>query len=353
VTGVRPLRVVAIALLALAAGCATNAKKKSEKPAELTEFLSSARVEVVWSANLQGGAPKLGLGLSPAVAGNVVYAANHTGSVFAFDQASGKRLWRTATRLKLTGGPGVGEGLVVVGSDHGQVVALDAATGAIKWKSSINSELLAAPAIAQQVVLMRAVDGRLVALRATDGTQMWSGETGTQPRLSLRGTARPSIAGELALSGFDNGRVAAFRLSDGTPVWETNVAPSGGRTELERLNDIDTQLAIRGNDIYVVAFQGKAARLDLESGEMEWSRDESSYSGLALDEEACTSPAPTAAWRGLPASAASRPGTTTSCSIAGCRRPRCWARWLPLPTSKAMCTSSTPRRAISPRASAC
>jgi outer membrane protein assembly factor BamB len=40
---------------------------------------------------------------------------------------------------------------------------------------------------------------------------------------------------------------------------------------------------VQGNDIYVVGFQGKVARIDLETGETQWSRDASSYAGLGLD----------------------------------------------------------------------
>jgi outer membrane protein assembly factor BamB len=284
-SGRRPLRIVASAALAvLLAACATDSKKASEEPAELTEFQGTAQVEVAWSATLGSSAPRLRLGLSLAVDGDVLFAANHAGIVFAFNKADGKRLWRTATKLSLTGGPGAGEGLVVAGSSQGDIVALDAATGATRWKSYINSELLAAPVIGKQTVVLRAVDGRIVALRASDGTRIWSAEQPV-PRLSLRGTARPAIAGDFTLSGFDNGRVQALQLADGTPVWEVNVAPSGGRTELERLNDVDTQLQIRGNDVFVVAFQGKAARIDLETGQEQWSRDASSFSGLAVDEE--------------------------------------------------------------------
>jgi len=270
------------ALLALAAACSTT--KKSERPAELKTFQGTAKVDRLWQARIGSGAPKLRLGLSLAAAGDTLFAASYDGNVSAFNQASGKRLWRTATKLPLTAGPGTGEGLVVAGASHGDIVALDAATGKIKWKSYVNSELLSAPYIDKGVVVLRAVDGRVVALNAGDGKQLWSAEQEV-PRLSLRGTARPSIVGDMVYSGFDNGRVLALQLSDGSTVWDANVAPSTGTNELERLNDIDTSLQVRGNKLYVVTFQGKAAQLDLVTGQILWSRDESSYSGLTVDDD--------------------------------------------------------------------
>jgi outer membrane protein assembly factor BamB len=280
-TGSRLRTVFALTALLLAAACSN---KKLEKPAELTEFRSTAKIERVWSANVGKGEPRLRLGLAVATDGNAVYAAARSGEVVAFNAKTGKKLWNAKTKLKLSGGPGVGEGLVVAGGSYGDIVALDAATGAQKWKTRINSEILAAPAIGDGIVLVRMSDGRVVALRVTDGSQLWAAEQQV-PRLSLRGTAKPVIAGELGLSGFDNGRVMALNLRDGTTLWDTSVAPPTGKSEIDRLIDIDSAVKVVDADIYAVTFQGKAARIDRETGQVVWSREVSSYAGLATDDD--------------------------------------------------------------------
>lgn len=277
---IRPLLVVA--LIALLPAC--GKKDKAAPPAELTEFRATADVQRVWKASVGNNKPRLRLGLGLASAGQSVFAADHGGEVYAFDLANGKRQWRVDTRLKLSAGPGTGDGLVVVGGNMGDIVALDATNGDVKWKTRINSEILSAPYIGNGMVLVRATDGRMVALRGTDGTQAWSTEEEV-PRLTLRGTSQPVIAGNLAVSGFDNGRVRAVQLSNGDAAWELTVAPPTGRSELERLVDIDTALQAQGNDVYVVTYQGKAASINTEVGETNWTRDVSSYSGLALDDD--------------------------------------------------------------------
>jgi outer membrane protein assembly factor BamB len=271
-----------VAMAAMLLACSKD--KNLEKPTELTEFASTAKVERVWSASVGSGAPRLRTGLEIATAGELVFAANHKGTVYAFDRATGKRKWDTNTKLQLTGGPGAGEGLVVAGASHGAIVALDAASGEVRWKAQINSEILAGPTIANQTVLLRTTDGRVSALAAADGKLLWSAEQ-TVPRLSLRGTTRPAVAGTLAVSGFDNGRVLALQMADGATVWDANVSPAAGRTELDRLNDIDAAVEVAGSDIFAVAYQGKAVRIDRDTGQVLWSRDVSSYSGLALDDD--------------------------------------------------------------------
>lgn len=272
-----------VVVTALLTAC-SGSKKDADPPAQLTDFRSTAKIERVWSASVGGGEPHLRLKLGLALAGNTIFAAGHDGDVIALDVATGKRLWRVDTKLPLTGGPGVGEGLVVVGASHGDLVALDAATGTVKWKVRYNSEILAAPAIGRDKVLVRMVDGRVVALRSNDGSQLWSAEQNV-PRLSLRGTTGAIFAGDIAVCGFDNGRLMAMSLNDGATLWDVAVSPPSGRSELDRLVDVDSGVQVVGNDIYAVTFQGKAARIDRESGTVQWSRDLSSYSGLALDED--------------------------------------------------------------------
>jgi outer membrane protein assembly factor BamB len=197
---------------------------------------------------------------------------------------TGRQAWVKKLKLPLSAGPAAGFGLVVVGSSKGAVVALDAATGHERWRARVNSELLSAPAIGEKVVVMRAVDGHLHGFDSANGKELWQVEQQV-PRLSLRGTAIPVIAKELALSGFDNGKVMAVSLTTGDTVWDTALASPHGRTELDRLVDIDSAVRVVGDNVFAAGFQGRTAMLALDSGQIWWAHDMSSYRGLAADEE--------------------------------------------------------------------
>jgi outer membrane protein assembly factor BamB len=84
------------------------------------------------------------------------------------------------------------------------------------------------------------------------------------------------------VSGFANGRLAALKLHDGRLLWESVIAVPKGRTELERLVDIDAQLEISGGVVYVATYQGRIAAVSLDGGRLLWGREFSSYSGIAL-----------------------------------------------------------------------
>lgn len=279
----RFLTVLAAALCLLAA-CSKN--KNPEQPAKLGPIKSTLRVRHIWSASVgDRGAKRLRLGLGLAVDGNRVFASGHGGDVVAFDLTTGHRLWRTKTRLPLGGGPAVRGNLVVVGASDGHVTALNAADGKQLWTVLVNGAVLAAPAISDNVVAVRSVDGKLRGLSPTDGHEIW--ETDQEvPSLSLRGTSSPVIAGELIICGFDNGKVLAVNSNDGSQVWQATVSAPHGRTEIQRLADVDGPVDVAGKDVYAVGYHGNVTMLALDSGQTWWSHKASSYRGLTLGNDA-------------------------------------------------------------------
>ena len=275
-------RILPILLLALVAACSKD--KDPDRPAKLVAFPETLRIEKVWSENVGGSKVPLRLGLALDVEGDTVYAAGEKGEIAAFDLQNGRTKWLTRTKLPLGGAVGFGDGRIIVGSTDGDVVAFDAGSGRRLWSTNISTEILAAPAVSPRMVLVRGVNGKLHALSLADGHELWQQQQ-TVPKLSLRGTASPTIAGDVAVTGFDNGRVIAASLSDGASVWETQLQIPQGKTDLDRLVDVDGRAQVSGNDVYVVGFQGKVALIALDSGQIWWSHDTSSYRGVALDDD--------------------------------------------------------------------
>jgi outer membrane protein assembly factor BamB len=271
------------ALLVVIAACSKD--KAIDQPAKLTPVAATLRVERVWSATVDTKkSVPLRLGLGLAADDGRVYAAGHKGDVVAFAVASGHVAWRARIKAPLSGGTAVGDGMVLIGSSDGQLFALDAASGKSRWSVRVNGEVLAPATISERLIALRTVDGKLHALSPADGHELWVQQQPV-PRLSLRGTARPVIAGDLVLCGFDNGRVLAVNGTDGSVQWEASIAPPHGRTELERLDDIDTAVRVSGQDVYTVGFQGKVAMLAIDTGQVWWSHDASSYRSLTLDDD--------------------------------------------------------------------
>jgi outer membrane protein assembly factor BamB len=252
------------------------------EPAELIEFETKVPVKRLWKANVGADSEFLRVALRPMGDGNRIYAASVNGNVVALDPESGKQVWRNKLGIGLSSGPGVGEGLVVLVSADGFVVALSADDGTERWRAYISGESLATPLVYEDWVVVQAVDNKLIALSVFDGTERWSVEQST-PALTMRGSTSPMQVGQTVVTGFDNGRVMAINLASGDVEWDSMLAPPSGRSDLDRLSDIDGDIAVVGQDIYASGYQGRIASLAAESGQVLWARELSTYVGVTAD----------------------------------------------------------------------
>lgn len=269
-----------LTLAVLAAGCSSKDTKEPE-PAELTKFEAEISLKKEWSRSIGEGQGKTYNLLTPVVYGDQIYAADVEGLVVSMDRLTGKVNWKKKLDTPVSGGVGAGYGLVLVGTLRGEVLALDVSTGEERWRSQVSSEVLAAPAVNGDIVLVQTQDDRLIALEMDTGAQRWSYES-SPAVLTLRGTGAPLLTNQLAVAGLSSGKVVALDTRRGLPVWEQRVAIPQGRSELERVVDIDGGLLLSGGTLYVTSYQGRAAALELESGRVLWQHDASSYSGAAL-----------------------------------------------------------------------
>lgn len=260
--------------------------KKAAEPRPLDKkFESKIKLKQVWSDRFGKGYDKLYLKLLPATYEDRVFVADRDGRVMALDAATGKIVWEDRDKKRLiSGGPGVGDGKVFVGTSEAEVVARDAATGKKLWIAEVSSEVLAAPRADKGVVLVRTGDGKLYALDSNTGVQKWVLDR-TIPTLTLRGSAPAVIHEDMVLAGFDNGRLAAMDLATGKDLWEARLAEPNGRSDLERLVDIDAEPIIRGNTAYIDSYQGRVAAVSLSDGSLEWTREMSSAEDVAVDED--------------------------------------------------------------------
>ncbi len=261
----------------------TGGESNVEPPTPLVELSQPANVATLWSENVGSGAGKVFIKLTPVVRDGVLYISDSAGRVQAFESASGKRLWETELKLPVTAGVGYGEGLVLLGTQKGQVVALARDSGKQLWIGNVSSEILAPPTVADGVVVAQAVDGWISGLAAASGERLWSLER-SEPPLSLRGTSAPVAIAGVALTGFASGKLVAIDLKDGRLIWDIPIAQARGRSEIERLVDVDSAPLVVGKVLFAAAFQGKIVAVNLENGRILWSRDLSTYNDLDADQ---------------------------------------------------------------------
>ncbi|TNF99146.1 MAG: outer membrane protein assembly factor BamB [Gammaproteobacteria bacterium] len=281
----RHLLIVLMALL-LNSGCGVQdmfkGKDNTVPPAPLTEIQSQIQVNKLWSNNVGKGPDKQYVNLVPSISGQHIFTASRDGVVTAMDAKTGRQKWRTDTKARLAGGPGTGDGLVLVGSSDGEVIALSEADGKQVWKARVTSEVLSVPSAAAGVSVVRTTDGRLFGLSSETGNRLWNYDR-TVPVLTLRGSSSPVLIGGLVICGFESGKISALSLKNGRPYWEKSVTFPTGRSELERIVDIDGDPLVINGIIYASSYQGRVVAIELETSKTLWARDLSSFTGMAAD----------------------------------------------------------------------
>jgi outer membrane protein assembly factor BamB len=273
-----------LALLGLLAACA-GGTDNSEPPAPLTSIEEPLPLYKTWVVDTRAADNRAAYRLRPLIIGDRAYTIDTGGTVRAVELVNGRLLWRHKTGLEPIIGLGGNSQLLIATSRNGDVIAYRELEDGLEtiWKAQLDSEIRAIPEVDGEQVFVRSVDGRLRSLSVHDGLQQWL-VSRRVPALSLTGNSSPLVAGQLVISGFDDGKLTAYDRDNGKTQWETTVSLPSGRTEVERLVDLDGQFVMRDGVVYVVSFQGHLAAVQVVSGDLLWSRKFSSFQAIAIDD---------------------------------------------------------------------
>lgn len=254
-------------------------------PTELKPLVAELAISQEWSTYAPAGdLDQVYSGLTAVVDPDIMYTVNSDGVLDALDRVKGKRLWRQKLKTVVSGGIGSNQDFLFLGTARAEVIAVAKKDGVIKWRAPVSAEVLAPPVATGSHVIVRCGDGKVMAFNAENGQQLWLLER-SMPALTLWGMATPVVAGDSVLLGLDDGHLLAVRLYDGSVLWDVTLNTPKGRTDLERMVDIDATPAVADDTIFAAAYQGKVFALALDSGRVLWSRDFGASVGLVIDQD--------------------------------------------------------------------
>jgi len=258
-------------------------KDNSQPPAKLIEYQPELEITELWNAQVGSGTNGQKLELGIAISYGKLFVADSDGLIQARDAATGDLVWEQETDYAFSAGPGVGNETLVMGGSRANVAAFNIENGEKIWTANVSSEVLAVPVIANNIVIIRTIDGKVFALDEKNGKQLWVFERDV-PALSIRGLSRPVIVEGSAVVGFANGKLAALRLTDGKLMWEATVAIPSGRSEVDRLVDLDADPVESDGVIFVSSYQAGTAGVLEVDGDILWRNENvSSASGMSVD----------------------------------------------------------------------
>ncbi len=258
-------------------------KKDGElEPAKLGAFTEKVKLQRSWKKS-SGKITKQNKQIQPILVDTSLYTASSEGVITATDAENGKQLWKRKLKLPVSAGIGYGGGLVLAGTENGEVVALYASNGNPAWVGEVKGGVLASPAGGQNIVVVPTSGNRLVGLSATDGTQVWTLQE-TTPRLLLRGRGRPLVVSDVVFAGFDNGKLMLIRLDNGQRLWEVRVGDAVGKTEIERLADVDAKPILVNDTVFAAAYNSRIIAINAPSATMIWENEISTNKDMDVDE---------------------------------------------------------------------
>ena len=272
-------------LIVLLAAC--GSPDNSEPPAPLTDINNGLRFDQIWTIKTGAGISAGSYNRQPLLVGDEIFTVDIDGLIKNVDAESGKLKWDFETGIESITGLFGNNKIIVASSRNGVLNIYDRTDHNLnlRWSARLKGEIRSAPVTNADSLFIRTVDGRLSSISKADGSIQWT-VSHLVPALSLTGNSAPILHNEFVIAGFDDGKLAAFDQTNGQVVWEITVSQPTGRSEIERLVDIDGQFILSNGVIYVSSYQGRLAAIQAIDGEELWSRKFSSFNAMSIDDDA-------------------------------------------------------------------
>ncbi len=255
-----------------------------DQPTELEPFDSKYSLDVTWHNSTGEGAGEQYLFLYPLILKNIAVTASRDGILSIISLKTGDFEQEIELDTTISAGVGGNEAVWLLATRDAYVIAVDAKTRAVRWRTRVPSEVLAKPVIYEDMAIVRTIDGKILSLNLESGKIRWQYQRAI-PDLTLRGTSEPVIARGKIFVGLADGRLIAISPDNGEVIWDVALAIPAGRSEIQRLVDIDGDAQIYGRVLYAASFQGRIAAIDVERGQFLWARDFSTHTGIVLDDK--------------------------------------------------------------------
>lgn len=213
---------------------------------------------------------------APVISGGRIYAMDVQSRVSAFEEKSGKRLWRVdLTPDEEDGDDLMGGGLAVDGgrlfatTSFGHIVALDPANGKALWRNKLNTSLRAAPTARAGRLFVITMDNQTHALDQANGKTLWT-HTGINEGASILGATAPAADDTVVIAPYSSGELTALRAENGTVLWSDSLS-AGRRTDaVSGLSDIRGRPIIDRGRVFAVGHGDVMVAIDVRSGRRIW-----------------------------------------------------------------------------------
>ncbi len=278
-----------VTLLAGLQSCSTS-PKIVKIPAPLVALSSPYSLKLLWQLRFDALKYSDSEGLYFAESKTHLYFANPDGVLTSALKAGNGRWtdqvsWQRKFGESIVSGPTLAKQGLIIGTAKGHLLLVKPENGALIWEAQLSSEVLSRAVVNDTTTFVRTVDGKLYSVNLATGHINWVAEH-SLPSLSLRGIAPVTLVNNVLYVGWEDGQVEALDVNTGEMIWQAQVLIPHGRTDLERLIDIQAKLIYENGRLYVLGYHGKLVSLNPENGNLFWAKDVSGFRNFVVDKTA-------------------------------------------------------------------
>ncbi len=206
---------------------------------------------------------------SPAIYGGVLYVGSTDERLYAFELATGKRLWRFDAGGAIESSPTVTETKVCFGSSGGFFRCLDKKEGRELWSFNAKSEITSSAldgtsgTASTGLIYLYSADDRLYALDSATGERVWVYSRSPFFTVSRRIISSPASdsAKKRIYQLFSDGTLAALDGTTGILLWEKQIIEDFWTTSEARRTPI-----VDGKVLYIIDGNSSILALNTEDG---------------------------------------------------------------------------------------
>lgn len=272
--GRRATAALALAALAVLAGCSSGPERPKPKPLE--PIASPIAGRQVWTQRIGD----VGFPLTVAVNEGRFTVAAGNGTVLALQADNGRELWRGDAGGTLSAGVGSDGRFAAVVTKNAELVVIEA--GKTVWRKPLGTKVTTAPLVAGERVFVLGVDRSVQAFDAFDGRKLWQVRRPGDP-LTLTQPGVIAAYKDTLVVG-QGPRLAGLDPLSGNVRWDVAIATPRGTNEVERLADLVAPLLRAGDTLCARAFQSAVGCINAERGTLNWSRNVGGNDGIGGDD---------------------------------------------------------------------
>ncbi|MDR0753593.1 MAG: PQQ-binding-like beta-propeller repeat protein [Holosporaceae bacterium] len=245
--------------------------------------LSSTLATELWKSPLDfESTPSLKIAASPIVAEGKVFCIDAAGIVYAFDQSTGKKLWRKSVTIagkdgQIGGAIAYDDGRLIVTSSFAEGFCLDAQNGTILWRIKLPAPCKGdGITIHNNKAFVMCSNSSMHCVDMASGKILWS-HSGMMADTTFLGSSCAAVDDGVVYFAYPCGEVYALLEETGSVIWDAMLSKFSLTNASNAFSHPRASPVVTGGVAYFVSANEQTTAFDVKNGKQLWRND---YGGI-------------------------------------------------------------------------